>query len=341
MFRCLGFALVVLVAAAVVPASAPGGSRPVNPSGGYGWPVKPFDRVHPVRSYFGDPRTMFRGPPTRATLYRGGGVFSFHDGVDISAADGTAVYPVRSGTVTSTAARKVIVRTDSATTFEYWHIVPTVEEGQRVTANKTALGHIRPTYGHVHFVERRYGRPTNPLAPHHLTPYLDTTPPRIEHVQYRRPGSITELLPELLRGRVEVDAPVFDIPSPAAPGEWKTMTTAPARISWRVERARDRAPMIDEHVPFDVRTHVPSAGDFWRVYARGTRQNMPTFRGHRYWRQSGYFLYRLGVINTLRLADGIYTLVVTASDIRANTTTARITFLVYNHHRWPPTTNQS
>jgi Peptidase family M23 len=341
MSRCLRVAVAALVAPALLSASAPGRSRQADPSGGYGWPVKPFDRIHPVRSSFGDPRTLFRGPPTLATLYRGAGVFSFHDGIDISAADGSAVYPVRSGTVTSTAACKVIVRTDSATTFEYWHIVPTVETGQRVSADKTVLGHIRRTYGHVHFVEAQHGHPTNPLAPHHLTPYLDTTRPRIERVQFRRPGTVTELLPELLRGVVEVDAPVFDIPNPAAPGEWQIMTTAPGKISWRVERARDHAVRIHERVAFDVRTHLPSNGNFWDVYARGTRQNMATFQGHRYWRQCGYFLYRLGMIDTLGLDDGIYTLVVTADDIRGNTATARITFLVYNHHRWPPKTNQA
>src|SRR5689334_18861813 len=66
----------------------------------YGWPVKPFDRPHPVRGNFGDPRTIFAGPPTQRTLLGGDGAFQFHDGVDIAAPDGTAVYPVASGTVT-------------------------------------------------------------------------------------------------------------------------------------------------------------------------------------------------------------------------------------------------
>ena len=30
----------------------------------YGWPVKPFNRQHPVRGSFGDPRSVFRGTPT-------------------------------------------------------------------------------------------------------------------------------------------------------------------------------------------------------------------------------------------------------------------------------------
>lgn len=62
--------------------------------------MKPFDQMHPIRGNFGDPRTVFAGPPTRATLYNGAGSVAFHAGVDIVGADGTAVYPVRSGVVT-------------------------------------------------------------------------------------------------------------------------------------------------------------------------------------------------------------------------------------------------
>lgn len=307
---------------------------------GYGWPVKPFDRSHPVRSVFGDPRTLFRGPPSAATLYRGDGVFSFHTGIDIAAPDGTEVFPVRSGQVVSTAAKKVIVQSGAGLRFQYWHIVPAVSDGQEVAAFRTVLGHIRRGYGHVHFVEIRNGRPTNPLAPGHLTPYDDTTVPQIERIEFRKPGTSVELLPELVRGAVELDAPVADLIRPAAPG-WVGMPTAPAEISWRVERARDHAVRLRERVAFDVRRWVPSESRFWQIYARGTRQNMPTFRRHRYWRQEGLFLYRLGNLDTRKLADGIYDLVVIARDIRGNTASRTATFLIYNHRLWPPETNQA
>src|SRR3954447_23126810 len=65
----------------------------------YGWPVKPFDREYPVRAILGDPRTLFRGPPTVDTLLHAGGSFSFHQGIDISAPNGADVYPVMSGVV--------------------------------------------------------------------------------------------------------------------------------------------------------------------------------------------------------------------------------------------------
>src|SRR6059058_1723826 len=100
-------ALVALVtlavsAGATLRSSAPAVAAPARQSSSsYSWPVKPFDQPHPVRGNFGDPRTIFAGPPTQQTLLGGAGVFQFHDGVDISAADGSAVYPVESGTVTT------------------------------------------------------------------------------------------------------------------------------------------------------------------------------------------------------------------------------------------------
>ena len=57
-------------------------SRRPAPTGGYNWPIKPFDQPHPVRGAFGDPRTSFIGPPTRAGL-NSKGEFAYHFGVDI------------------------------------------------------------------------------------------------------------------------------------------------------------------------------------------------------------------------------------------------------------------
>src|SRR5207247_9725653 len=98
-------------------------------AGGFGYPVKPFDREHPIRGSFGDPRTQFFGPPTLATVLHGGGSFSFHQGVDISAPNGTAVYPVVDGTVTTVTVEWVRV-TSGDRAFEYWHIPPKVKVGQ-------------------------------------------------------------------------------------------------------------------------------------------------------------------------------------------------------------------
>ena len=72
--RQLAIAAVAL-AALVVPAGA----------GAYSWPLKPFNRAHPIRGAFGDPRYH---------LDTEGSLSAFHFGVDIAAADGTRVYAV-------------------------------------------------------------------------------------------------------------------------------------------------------------------------------------------------------------------------------------------------------
>src|SRR5436189_5077890 len=89
----------VTLAGSAQPSSARSSTRRGRAATAYSWPVKPFDRPHPVRGSFGDPRTVFFGPPTQRTLLSGAGSFQFHDGVDISAPGGTAVYPVEAGTV--------------------------------------------------------------------------------------------------------------------------------------------------------------------------------------------------------------------------------------------------
>src|SRR2546423_77737 len=97
--RRAGFgALAPVAATALVPAQATAAQTTTSSS--YGWPVKPFDHQHPVRGAFGDPRTVFVAPPTADGLLHGAGQFSFHEGIDISAANGTAVYPVRDGRLT-------------------------------------------------------------------------------------------------------------------------------------------------------------------------------------------------------------------------------------------------
>ena len=86
----------VVVALLLAALGAVADTGPGSPSAGaartpihspYCWPVAPFNRQHPIRGGFGDPRTLFHAPPTLAGLYHGAGSFSFHQGVDISAPD--------------------------------------------------------------------------------------------------------------------------------------------------------------------------------------------------------------------------------------------------------------
>src|SRR5205085_7796364 len=79
--------LLAALLALAIPAAAGSHAR-VRPVTSYPWPLKPFDRPHPVRGNFDDPRVDFVGDELAS---------NFHFGVDISAADGTAVYAVAPG----------------------------------------------------------------------------------------------------------------------------------------------------------------------------------------------------------------------------------------------------
>ena len=87
-------------------------SRSVRPA--YGWPVKPFDRQHPVRAYLNDPRNGH------------GDAKSFHFGIDVTAPNGTAVYAVEAGEVFLTRGRMAVAVKCATRIFGYWHVVPAV-----------------------------------------------------------------------------------------------------------------------------------------------------------------------------------------------------------------------
>ncbi len=300
-------------------------------AGGYDWPVKPFDRPHPVRGDFGDPRTTFDGPPTLRGLMSSGGIFQLHFGVDIAVPDGTPVYPVRSGIASFHNSRTVAVDSGGGFAAEYWHIVPAIRPGQLVTAYRTVLGHVMKGYKHVHFTELDHGRPVNPLGRGHLTGYQDRTTPVVTSISFRRSDTGPELLPECVQGRIVPIAQAFDVPAVPAPGTWSNLPVAPALLTWRIESAVNGKIVVPEQTAFDVRTRLPRDA-FWTLYARGTRQNMATFDGQRAWRQPGVYLYKLGraPLDTSRIANGIYELVVTAADIRGNTSSARQVFIIRN-----------
>ena len=89
--------------------------------------------------------------------------------------------------------------------------------------------------------------------------------------------------------------------------------------------------VLHEQTAFDVRRTLPR-DDFWQRYARGTRQNMSTFSRQRAWREPGVYLYKLSrsPFDSARLRNGIYTLRVTATDIRGNHSSSGQVFIVRN-----------
>ncbi len=215
----------------------------------YRWPVKPFDRQHPVRGFFGDPRIANHGESRQ-----------FHFGIDISAPNETPVYASLTGRVHIHPLHDttIAIVAGDGTEFSYWHVVPIVRTGAHVVAFRTVIGHIEAPYGHVHFSERRGGRYLNPLRTGALGPYVDSTTPRVHSAALTADGSLV--------------AEAYDETPMAVPRPWHDLPVMPAVVRWR---------LIDGHgdvvkkwrTTVDFRESIPPASEFDRTWAPGVSQN--------------------------------------------------------------------
>ena len=317
------FAAAGLVLDSAAQASSPG----TGCSGSYGWPVKPFDRQHPVRGNFGDPRTVFDGRRSQRTIDSGDGMFQFHHGVDISAPDGSPVYAVADGVITRTHGDRVTVECQNGRSIQYWHIIVRVRVGQRAVAGKTVLGHIQPKREHVHLTQLSGGTPVNPLAHGRLTPYRDGTRPSVTAVTFRRTDLGAALRPTRLSGRVFAYVEAADMPALPVPGRWHGFPVTPALVTWRIETARGRVVVPDRRA-WDVRQTIPSTDAFWLVYARGTHQNWPVFSDGKARGMTGRYMIRLSGFDPASLRPGTYRLVAKVADTAGNRDVLRQSFRV-------------
>ncbi|HTZ04792.1 MAG TPA: M23 family metallopeptidase [Gaiellaceae bacterium] len=297
----------------------------------YHWPVKPFDRQHPIRGNFGDPRTVAGESGLGETAPLEPGSFTFHNGIDISAPTGTAVYPVVGGRAAVGYGDEVVVDTGDGRVFQYFHIRPAIRNGERVVAERTVLGHVLPGALHVHLSEIDGTHVQNPVQPGHLEPYRDTTVPVVHFVEASTPDG-APLPAEALHGRVRLAASASDTPPVPVPGHWFDLPVTPALVTWKLTRAGGRV-AVRWRVAADFRHTEPPDSRFWDVYAPGTYQNFPVF-GHRYfWGRPGRYLFELTPrpLDTRRLANGRYVLTVRAADVCGNRGTLRVPLRVANY----------
>ena len=273
----------------------------------YSWPVRPFNRQHPVRGYFGDPRI---GMTPR------GMQSSFHFGIDISAADGTPVYASLTGTVVRESFRPevvTIVALDGRTEFEYWHIVPAISHGAHAATGKTLLGYVAKGWGHVHFSDVRDGVYVNPLRPGALGPYADSTPPVVKSLRVERHDHGVSRA--ALRGRVDLVAEAFDVTPLAVPKPWANRPVTPALVRWRIVDRTGRS-AVPWQTATDFRMRIPSIGDYGRVYAKWTRQSKP-------WSNGRYRIVLVRGWETRTIPRGAYAIEVRVADTQGNSSTQR------------------
>jgi murein DD-endopeptidase MepM/ murein hydrolase activator NlpD len=270
-------------------------AHPAVSHAAYDWPVKPFDRQHPVRGFLDDPRIG------------SGGSHAFHFGIDVSAPDGTPVYAVEAGEVFLDSGRSVAVASGPSHVFGYWHIVPAVKDHQHVSRHQL-LGVIDKGWEHVHFAERLNGVYLNPLRPGGLGPYDDDTAPDIAAVSLVRTGN----------GTLTVVANAYDMPSLQVPGAWANEPVTPALLRWRV--LRDGSPAGGWRTVADFRDRMIDAKLYHSIYAPATTQN---HKG-----RPGLFCFYLS--DGWKPADGSYRIEVEAVDTSDNHADARLDFSVEN-----------
>jgi hypothetical protein len=284
----------------------------------YHYPVRPFDRQHPIRGNFGDPRTLSRESGFGADTPRSPGSYTFHNGIDISAPTGTAVYPVVSGIARIGYSDEVIVVTGDGRRFQYFHVLPAVRTGQPVRAYRTVIGHVLPRWLHVHLTEIDGYRTHNPVDPGHLEPYHDRTVPAVDELLFSDERG-RSLDAGHLHGRILVSADARDIPPVPVPEPWFDFPVTPAWVAWRLTSARGRV-VLPRRTVVDFRQEEPPNRDFWRIYAPGTYQNFPVFNDRFYYRHRGRYLFNLTPepLDTTTLRDGDYLLTVGVADVCGN-----------------------
>lgn len=176
-----------------------------------GWPIKPFHQQHVIRAGINELRPA-----------------NFHVGVDIQAHNFQPVYAIQSGYATIRYPGTGDVNVDVGS-FYYWHINPTVSNGQYVVAYKTVIGQVLYGFTHVALSEGNTSDYLNPLRPGgSLQPYTDTEPPIIG-------------IPRIFsNGRVIIGS--FDPQSFVATGfPYETPVLAPSSLAWRLYDSHGRA----------------------------------------------------------------------------------------------------
>ncbi len=197
----------------------------------HGWPINPKHDQHPVRGSFLDPRGIDDT-----------GLSGYHFGIDISIDDrhpepgaprglSHRVYAVESGIArvnSKVATQKCLNRRLDVAHFAYWHVSPTVSDGQHIRAGEQIGWSCRGVW-HVHLSEWQLFRGkrvwVNPLhRGSKLAPYTDTiapvinammfvTPPRVPWhptVTLASPDTSTVLPAGRLHGLVELRANIND-----------------------------------------------------------------------------------------------------------------------------------
>ena len=267
----------------------------------YPWPLQPFNQSQRITGTFSE----YRGPDNP----------HFHNGVDIPQVDGTAVYPVVDGRVTTIApaGSNAYVRVEN---FAYVHIAPnpSLSAGDSVFAGQTVLGTILTGLGHVHLIDGYPGARRNALREGGgLTPFEDPWAPELSNVRFYLQQTAQRIASNELTGDVMMTVRVQEKNAP--PGTSTSGLNNGAYIVGYKILSRDR--QTELHVPgadgvvfrFDA---MPSDSYVHNVFhaLQATTSNHVYIPTNEVTRASSW--------DTSALPDGDYTVLLFAGDTRGN-----------------------
>ena len=344
-----------------IPGALPAGFHYVYADTYAGWPVAPVHAQHPVRGSFLDPRGVDDT-----------GTSGYHFGVDISIDDDHAeagappllshrVYAVESGTVdqpNGNLTHPCLDRRMEIGHFDYWHVSPTVHQGQRIRAGQQ-IGWSCLGVWHVHLSEWQRYRGVrvwvNPL--HHrgkLQPYSDTASPVVYALTFHTPptrawlpttslaqsDNSRTLSPSALHGLVELRARIGDPQSYlgflARNRDWPTQFTPYAVTVIIRSRASGAVVLSRRSFQADQLPQTP----YIVHYAPGTieDENMQECVRHppTHGTCAGVYWYRpfsglhLQYWNTRRVPNGAYDITVRAYDLQGNSGSRSTTVTIKN-----------
>jgi hypothetical protein len=223
----------------------------------------------------------------------------------------------------------VAVRTKDGRTFQYFHIGPTVINGDRVLARRTVIGYVLRAFDHVHLGEIKNRVIRNPLASGGISPYRDRTVPTVDVIAFRPPQSLLPLDPSNICGTVSLTATAHDTPPLPVPGAFAGFPVSPAVVTWSLANL-DGSFYVFGLPAADFRKTLPAPRNFWSVYARGSYQNAPRFSNRQYF-MAGRFIYNLtSLFDTRFYPNGVYEVGVQVSDMRGNSSEAEQRFTIAN-----------
>jgi len=268
------------------------------------WPVTPFTQSHEITGNFAEFRNT-------------GSSDHFHNGTDIPKPDGSPVYPVKDGIVTSisSAGSNAFVRVQDVA---YVHIFPnpSLSIGDSVFASETVLGTILSGLGHVHFTNGFVGSEKNSMLMNSgLTPLNDPWPPIIRFIEFYQNNSNNKFSTNVLSGLVDIRVKV-DEQNGAPTSRISRRNNGTYKIGYKILSA-DRSTVVFEPPNKGIRFQFntkPGNSNVHRVYSTNS-----TLTNHIYIVTND--ITRDNFWNTAAIPEGHYVVMAFTEDTRMNTDT--------------------